>query len=131
MAVYQTRWFARWARKEGLTTPSLCAAVREMTAGLYDADLGGGLLKKRLARPGQGKRGGVRTLVATNKETRWIFVFGFPKNERSNIDKGEEAALKKLAEQLLSLTAQALGQAQRDGELREVQCHAENEISHS
>ena len=131
MAVYQTRWFARWARKEGLTTPSLCAAVREMTAGLYDADLGGGLLKKRMARPGEGKRGGVRTLVATNKGTRWIFVFGFPKNERSNIDKGEEAALKKLAEQLLSLTAQALGQAQRDGELMEVQCDAENEISHS
>jgi len=131
MAVYQTRWFARWARKEGLTTPSLCAAVREMTAGLYDADLGGGLLKKRMARPGEGKRGGFRTLVATNKGTRWIFVFGFPKNERSTIDKGEEAALKKLAEQLLSLTAQALGKAQRDGELMEVHCDAENEISHS
>ena len=100
-----------------------------MTAGRYDADLGGGLLKKRMARPGEGKRGGVRTLVATNKGTRWIF--GFPKNERSNIDKGEEAALKKLAEQLSSLTAQALGQAQRDGELMEVRCDAENEISHS
>ena len=48
MAVYKTRWFDRWARKEGLTTPSLCAAVREMAAGLYDADLGGGLLKRGL-----------------------------------------------------------------------------------
>lgn len=93
MAVYKTRWFDRWARKQGLTTPSLCAAVREMTAGLYDADLGGGLLKKRIARPGQGKRGGFRTLVATNKGTRWVFVYGFPKNERSNIDKDEEDAL--------------------------------------
>ena len=67
MAVYKTRWFDRWARKQGLTTPSLCTAVREMTAGLYDADLGGGLLEKRIARPGQGKRGGFRTLVASNK----------------------------------------------------------------
>jgi hypothetical protein len=66
MAIYKTRWFERWARKQGLTTPSLCAAVSEMKAGLYEADLGGGLLKKRVARPGQGKRGGFRILVATN-----------------------------------------------------------------
>ena len=122
MAVYKTRWFDRWARKQGLTTPSLCTAVREMTAGLYDADLGGGLLEKRIARPGQGKRGGFRTLVASNKGTRWVFVYGFPKNERSNIDKDEEDALKQLAAYLLSLTAQALGQAQRAEELMEVHC---------
>ena len=58
MAIYKTRWFDRWARKQGLTTPSLCAAVREMTKGLFDADLSGNLFKKRIARPGQGKRGG-------------------------------------------------------------------------
>ena len=88
--------------------------------GLYEADLGGGLLKKRIARPGQGKSGGFRTLVATNNGNRWIFVFGFPKNERSNIDKDEAEALKKLADHLLSLTAQALDKAQRAGELMEV-----------
>ncbi len=131
MAVYTTRWFDRWARKQGLTTLSLCAAVREMRAGLYDADLGGGLLKKRIARTGQGKRGGFRTLVATNKGTRWMFVYGFPKNERSNIDKDEEDALKQLAAHLLALTAQALGQAERAGELMEVHCDAKNPISHS
>lgn len=131
MAIYKTRWFDRWARKQGLTTPSLCAAVREMTSGLYDANLGGGLFKKRVARPGQGKRGGFRTLVATNKENRWFFVFGFPKSERSNIDKDEEEALKKLAAHLLSLTAQALDTAQRAGELMEMDCNAEEEITHS
>ena len=131
MAVYKTRWFDRWARKQGLTIPTLCAAVNEMTAGLFDADLGGGLLKKRIARPGYGKRGGFRTLVATNRGNRWVFVFGFPKNERSNIDKDEEVALKKLAAHLLSMTAQALGKAQRAGELMEVDCDAQNKISDS
>ncbi|MBA2659767.1 MAG: type II toxin-antitoxin system RelE/ParE family toxin [Nitrosospira sp.] len=126
MAVYKTRWFDRWARKQGLTTSSLCAAVREMKVGLYDADLSGGLLKKRIARPGQGKSGGFRTLVATNRGNRWVFVYGFPKNERSNIDKDEEEALKRLSAHLMSLTAQALGKAQHAGELMEVNCDAEN-----
>ena len=100
MAIYQTRWFDRWANKQKLTTSSLCAAAREMMAGLYDADLGGGLVKKRIARPGQGKRGGFRILVATNKGNRWVFVFGFPKNERSNIDKDERYSIEALGSTL-------------------------------
>lgn len=124
MSIYKTRWFDRWARKHGLSTSTLCVAVREMAAGLYDADLGGGLVKKRVARPGQGKSGGFRTLVATNKGNRWIFVYGFPKNERSNIDKDEADALKKLAAHLLSLTPSALDKAQRADELIEVCCDA-------
>ena len=131
MAIYKTRWFDRWARKQGLTTSSLCDAVTEMTKGLFDADLGGNLFKKRIARPGQGKSGGFRTLVATNKGSRWVFVFGFPKNERRNIDKDEEEALKKLAAHLLSLTAQTLAKAQREGELMEVDCDAKDEITNS
>ena len=128
MAAFKTRWFDRWARKQGLGTISLCAAMREMANGLYDADLGGGLFKKRIARPGQGKSGGFRTLVATNKGSRWIFMFGFPKNERSNLDKDEEEALKKLAAHLLSLTTQELATAQRAGELMEVDCDAQDEV---
>ncbi|TRZ96602.1 MAG: type II toxin-antitoxin system RelE/ParE family toxin [Rhodocyclaceae bacterium] len=131
MATYTTQWFDRWARKQGLTAPSLCAAVREMANGLYDADRGGNLFKKRIARPGQGKSGGFRTLVASNKGNRWIFVFGFPKNERSNIDKDEEEALKKLAAHLLALPVQSLVTALRAGELMEVNCDAQDEISDS
>jgi hypothetical protein len=67
MAIYKTRWFDRWGRKQGLSTSILCGAVQEITAGLYQADLGGGLIKKRIARTGQGKSGGFRTLLATNK----------------------------------------------------------------
>ncbi len=68
-------------------------------------------------------------LRATNKGSRWVFVFGFPKNERSNIDKDETEALKKLAAYLLSLTPQALGKAQSAGELIEVECDAEDQVS--
>lgn len=89
------------------------------------------MLKKRIAQAGEGKRGGFRTLVATNKGTRWVFPFGFPKNERSHIDKNEEEALKKLAVEVLSLTAQAVGKAQRAGELMEVECDAKDQISDS
>jgi hypothetical protein len=126
LAIFKTRWFDRWARKEGLAGSSLCAAGREMTLGLVDADLGGGLVKKRIGRPGQGKSSGYRTLVATNKGNRWVFVFGFPKNERSNIDKDETEALKKLATHLLSLTAQAVTKAKQAGELIEVDCDAKD-----
>lgn len=131
MPVYTTRWFERWAKKQGLNASMLCAAVAEMTLGLYEADLGGGLFKKRIARRGQGKSGGFRTLVATNKDSRWIFVFGFAKNQRGNIDKDEEYALKKLAAHLLSLTPQALGLALRAGELKEVGCDAQDQIKDS
>ena len=129
MAVYRARWFDRWARKEGLAVSGLCAAVQEMLLGLVDADLGGGLVKKRIGRPAQGKSGGYRTLVATNKGNRWVFVYGFPKNERSNIDKDEAEALKKLAAHLLSLTAQAVIKAKQAGELIEVDCDAKDQIS--
>ena len=128
MIIYKTRWFNRWAHKQDLDDLSLCTAVDEMIAGLYDADLGGGLFKKRIARSGQGKRSGFRTLIATNKGNRWIFVFGFPKNERSNIDKEEEGALKNLATELLSLTPEDLAKEVLESKLIEVNCNAEEEI---
>lgn len=95
-----------------------------MMDGLVDADLGGGLVKKRVGRASQGKRGGYRTLVATNKGSRWVFLYGFPKNQRSNIDRDEAEALKKLAAHLLSLSAQAIGKAELAGELMELDCDA-------
>ena len=131
MKIYKNRTFDRWARKEGLSNLSLCNAVNEMAAGLYDADLGGGLFKKRIAKPGKGKSGGFRTLVATNNEDRWFFIFGFSKNERSNIDKDEEEALKMLSKQLLTYTPEELEQAKNSNALIEVICNAEEKISNS
>jgi hypothetical protein len=124
MTIYKTRVFARWARKEGLGDKILCEALREMSEGLFEANLGGNLFKKRIARSGQGKRGGFRTIVATNLKGRWFFVYGFAKNERDNIDGDEEAALKELATRLLTMPPQALAKALEAGELIEVNCDA-------
>lgn len=74
-------------RKTELSDEALCKAVSEMEQGLIDADLGGHVVKKRVAVPGRGKSGGARTLVGTNFGNRWFFLFGFEKNERDNIDR--------------------------------------------
>ena len=119
---YKTRYFGRWMRKTGLTDNTLCSAVAEMAEGLIDADLGGGIVKKRVGLAGRGKRGGARTLVATNKGTRWFFLYGFEKNDRANITDDELEALKEIAEQLLARTGKQLDEAVQDGSLQEI-CH--------
>ena len=123
--VFKTRHFDRWSRKSGLTDRTLCRAASEMAAGLIEADLGGGVVKKRVALPGRGKRGGVRTLVATNKGNRWFFVYGFEKSERPNISDEELEALQKLARDLLALTPAQLDIAVADGTLQEI-CHEDD-----
>ena len=120
--VFKTRHFSRWLRKTDLTDSALCQAVKEMVAGLVDADLGGDVLKKRVALPGRGKRGGARTLVATRKASRWFFVFGFEKNEKSNISSTELEALQTLAAELLTLDCLQLDSGVQDGTLQEI-CH--------
>lgn len=121
--VFKTRHFARWMRKTELTDAALCAAIREMTQGLIDADLGGHVLKKRVAVPGRGKSGGTRTLVATHKGSRWFFVFGFEKKVRANISARELEALQLLAADLLGLADAALATQVAEGKLEEI-CHA-------
>lgn len=118
--VFKTRHFARWMRKTDLSDAALCVAVSEMVAGLIDAQLGGDVVKKRVALAGRGKRGGARTLVATRKADRWFFVFGFEKNEKSNVTATELEALQTLASGLLGLSEQQLDDAVRDGSLQEI-----------
>lgn len=109
-------------RKTELTPEVLCLAVAEMERGLIDAELGGGVVKKRVPLPGRGKSGGARTLLATNKDTLWFFVFGFEKSERANIGQGELEALKALAADLLSLSPSELGSLVESDALQEI-CH--------
>lgn len=119
MNIYKTKWFRRWAAKEGLTDAVLCSAVAELERGLADA-LGGYVYKKRVALPGRGKRGGARTLVAFRRGAAAFFIYGYPKNERANIRDDELRALRLLAGQLLGYSAQELVKAVESGELSEV-----------
>ena len=118
--VFKTRTFKRSMKKTGLTDAALCTAVQEMCDGLIDADLGGDIVKKRVALPVFGKRGGARTIVATRMAGRWFFLFGFSKNERSNIDKDELRALQEAAKELLRFNDQQLMIALRAGEIVEI-----------
>jgi hypothetical protein len=120
--VFKTRHFHRWMRKTELTDAALCQAVKEMAAGLIDADLGRGVVKKRVGLAGRGKRGGARTLLATNRDDRWFFVFGFEKNDRANISDEELEALQDLAADLLARTVRQLMDAIADSTLQEI-CH--------
>ncbi len=120
--VFKTRQFSRWVRRAGLSDATLCEAVSEMRQGLVDADLGGGVVKKRVALPGRGKSGGARALVATNRADRWFFIFGFTKNERANVSDEELDALQAVAADLLRLAAEELGALIGAGALQEI-CH--------
>lgn len=102
--VYRTKTFTKWMRRSGLTDQALLNAVSEIEDGLVDADLGGALFKKRIAIDGKGKRSGARIIIATKFEDRWIFLFGFGKNERSNIDRNEMSALREIAAHLLAMS---------------------------
>lgn len=118
--VFKTRHFSRWMRKTGLSDQVLCAAILEMESGLIDADLGGGIVKKRVALSGRGKSGSTRTLVATNKGTRWFFVFGFEKSDRANVGSRELVALQAIAADLLNLAPGELETEVGNGVLQEI-----------
>jgi hypothetical protein len=95
--VFKNKPFARFARKSRITDASLCDAIDRASRRPIDADLGGGVLKQRIARVGAGKSGGFRTIILFRAGERAFFVHGFAKNERNNIRDDELAAFKMLA----------------------------------
>jgi hypothetical protein len=106
--ILKTRTFARWLRKTLLNNTALLKAIDEMERRLVDADLGGNVYKKRVALPGRGKSGSTRTLIATNWKNRWLFLFGFEKNDRENITQAELAYLQGVAQVFLSYSSEEL-----------------------
>ncbi len=118
--IFKTRYFSNCQEKTELTDALLFNAVEEMERGLIDADLGGGVFKKRVALPNRGKSGSVRTLIATNKNDRWFFMLGFEKNQRDNIDTNELKLLKQSAKTILSFSDARLDVALQVNELKEI-----------
>jgi hypothetical protein len=118
--VFKNKAFARFARKARMTDAVLCEAIDRASRGLIDADLGGGVVKQRIARRDAGKSGGFRTIILFRAEARAFFVHGFAKNEQDNIRDDELAAFKMLAAQLLACDDDALARAVANGTLMEV-----------
>lgn len=123
MNIFKSKWFNKWAAKEGLPDKALMDAVKDLENGLNDGELGAHVYKKRAATQGQGKRGGYRTIVAFKVVDKAFFMFGFAKNQRDNIDTKELKALKLMAKELLGYSQQQLKIAIHKGELIEVKHH--------
>ena len=108
MRIFKSRWFQRFARKEGIEDAALREAVARAEAGQIDADLGGEVIKQRIARPGEGKSKGYRTIILFRRGAKAFFVYGFSKSKRANINDDEEQQFKDAAKIVLPLTDQQL-----------------------
>jgi len=118
--IFKSRWFQRFARKEGIADVVLCEAVARVERGQIDADLGGGVIKQRIARPGQGRSKGYRTILLFRRGALAFFVYGFAKSQRANIGCDEEEQFKEAAKQVLTLTGTHLAELLRRGDFVEV-----------
>jgi len=118
--VFTTKWFARFARKEGISAGKLVTAIQEAENGLNDGELSGGLIKKRIARAGAGKRGGYRTIIIYRVKKRAIFVYGFAKSVTENLSDVELNEYQKLAQIYLAFSDADIDRALKTGELKEV-----------
>jgi hypothetical protein len=123
MRIFKSRSFNRFAIKSGINDSALCKAVADAEQGLIDADLGGGVIKQRVARKGQGKSGGFRTMILFKAGTRAFFIHGFAKNEQDNINDDELIAFKKLAAKMLHYQDAELTEAVNQNTLTEITCN--------
>jgi hypothetical protein len=110
----------RYARQEKLEDHNLCDAIARAERGLVDADLGGGIIKQRVARTGQGRSGGYRILIAYRSGKRAVFLYGFAKSERDNIEADELETLKEIGAAWLEVKKERLEYVIKEGILKEV-----------
>lgn len=120
MRVFKNAWFVRFARKEKIPVEALLDAVERAETGLIDANLGGGVIKQRIARVGEGKSGGYRSVVLYRKGEKAFFVFGFSKNEQDNIRTDEQDQFKRAAKEVLALSDERIHLLIENGQFEEI-----------
>jgi len=118
--IFKTRAFARFARREGIDDAALGSAIDRAERGQIDADLGGGVIKQRVARAGAGRSGGFRTVIAYRTGEISVFLYGFAKNERENISSDELKNVRKAARFYFGLSRKDLDTAVVAGTLTEI-----------
>jgi hypothetical protein len=117
--IFKTKALARFTKREAISDERLLASIEAARRGLIDADLGGGVIKQRVARPRQSKRGGFRMLIGLRSD-RAIFLFGFAKSERDNIDDEQLTTLREIVASWFAADDKKIAQALKDGLLIEV-----------
>ncbi len=125
--IFKTKWFARFARQQGIDDPALCDAVDRAERGLIDADLGGDVIKQRIARLNEGKSGGFRSIVLFRSGDNAFFAYGFPKKVRDNIRDDELKGFRELAAEMLAFDDNALKTALAANAIIEVKCDDRDE----
>lgn len=120
MRIFKTAWFVRFVRAQKISNSTLREAVKRAENGQVDAFLSGEVLKQRIARPGQGKAKGYRSIILLRKGQLAFFVYGFAKSERDNIRKDEEKQFKKMAKHLLELSEAQLKVLITKGQIEEI-----------
>ena len=120
MRIFKSRWFLRFARKEGIADAALREAVARAERGLIDAELGGEVIKQRIARAGQGRSKGYRTIIFFRRGVRAFFMYGFAKSQRANITDEEKEQFKVAAKHVLALTEKQLAELLRRGDFAEI-----------
>ena len=104
LRIFKNAWFKRFARRERIGDATLTKAIARAAKGAVDADLGGNVIKQRIARPGRGKSGGYRTIIVFRQGDKAFFVYGFAKKELDNISRDELKVFKQAAKELLALS---------------------------
>ena len=123
MRIFKSRWFQRFAKKEGISDTLLWDAAARAEKGQIDAELGGEVIKQRIARPGQGRSKGYRVIILFRRGDKAFFEYGFSKSQRANIDRYEEDQFKRAAKHVLALTEKLLAELLKKGEFVEVKAN--------
>ena len=104
MIYLKNKYFVRWSREQGISDAVLCALIREFENGLFEANLGNHLFKKRISLAGKGKSGGGRTILFFQKGKKLILCLGFNKNQQDNLSALEIKLLHKMSDVYQDLT---------------------------
>jgi hypothetical protein len=120
MRIFKNKVFSRFSKKEAIDDEALKSIIPQLEAGLADADLGGGVYKVRVARCGEGKRGGYRVIVLFKSGDKTFFVYGFAKSDMGDIDEKELKYYKNLSGKYFRLTDELLNESLKTGSLEEI-----------
>ncbi len=117
MLILKNKAFDEWAKEEKIDDSVLIDAIEELQQGLYEANLGGLVYKKRIPAKGKGKRAGARTIVAYRDNRLAVFMYGYLKSEKIDLSKREKQAFKMLAEKYVQHNEDNLKSAIDSGKL--------------